>query len=152
GKNVTVLVTQGAMENVGAAKATTIGGGYSVNVALACNEATGGAKAELVAGLKAEGVGGPRQETVSGDKQLHAGGDDWVDVDGCFTLAIGKDWKVQAGEGLHLRVDEVHSVHARSFNLNAERFTIAVNGRVILQLEEPGRARFFGRRLTIEEK
>ncbi|WP_240360231.1 type VI secretion system tip protein VgrG [Pyxidicoccus caerfyrddinensis] len=152
GKGLNVSVSQGAVESVGAAKATTIGGAYSVNVALAHNAATGGAKTEQVAGLKHEAIAGSRQETVIGDKQLRVGGEDWVEVDGSASLSVGKDWKLQTGEGLHLRIDGTQSVQARSLILDADALSIAVNGRVALQVEKSGRVRLFGRNITVEEE
>ncbi|WP_420821758.1 bacteriophage T4 gp5 trimerisation domain-containing protein, partial [Pyxidicoccus trucidator] len=149
-KNITSFISQGAMENVTLAKATTIGGAYSVNVALALNEATGGARGLEIGALHSEWVGMSRQETVAKDKQAKVNGDWQADVGAGVSITIGKDLKEDVGSKTHLGVKEGAAWLANKFELKADALSLVVNDQLILRVEKSGKVQLNAKKLTLD--
>ncbi|MCP3141896.1 type VI secretion system tip protein TssI/VgrG [Pyxidicoccus xibeiensis] len=151
GLALNVMVVQGAMESVGAAKATTIGGGYSVNVGLAYNEATGGMRSMQVGGAHWAAVAGSRQESIAASARIKVGGNSWTEADASVSLVVGKDFKVESGAKSYEKADGEAVMMAKSFDVKADKFVIAVGGKVALQVEKSGKVQFFGKNITLKE-
>ncbi|MFY0523099.1 type VI secretion system Vgr family protein [Archangium gephyra] len=149
-KNVTASVIQAASESVGAAKALTVGASYLINVALAKNEAVGGLKSVQVAGTLSEFVVGSRQEMVAKDASVKVGGDYQTEIKGQVSDTLGKDFKGEVGKKHELSVKEAVSTLARSFELKADKFSLVVNGKLILSMEKSGKVHFAPKTFTID--
>ena len=149
-KNFTATVAQAASESVGAAKALTIGAGYAINVALALNEAVGGLKSVQVAGARTEYVEGSRQEMVAKDSEAKVKGDFQAEITGALTRTIGKDLKEEVSKNSELGVKEEVAWLANKFELKADKFSLIVNGQLILSIEKSGKVRFLPKTLTID--
>jgi type VI secretion system secreted protein VgrG len=149
-KNITSFVSQGAMENVTLAKATTIGGAYSVNVALALNEATGGARAVQIGAAHSELVVGSRQETVDKDKLTKVGTMFSSHVKKGVQQTTAKDVTEKVGANTGIGVVEATAWLAGKFELKAEKFNLVVNDKLILQVEKSGNTKLFANKLTLD--
>jgi type VI secretion system secreted protein VgrG len=151
GKNQTCTVTQASMETVGAAKALTIGASSLVNVALAMTESTGGSKSLQVGGALSEYVVGSRQEMVEKDGAVKVGGDYQTEIKGQFMETIGKDQKYEVGKKQQLEIKEATAELAKSFELKADKFSLVVNGKLILCLDKSGnKVQLIPNKLTID--
>jgi len=149
GKNLTATIMQGAMENVGAAKATTIGAGYSVNVALAYNEATGGARTVEIGAAHTELSLGSQQLSVAKDQQMKVGGAWNAEVTQSVMLTMGKDLK-ESSKTTHIQVQEPSNVLSKQFELKADKFTLIVNGKQVLQAEKSGKVQLQATTFTLD--
>jgi type VI secretion system secreted protein VgrG len=149
-KNVTTAIALAASETVGAAKALTIGAGYSINVALAFTESTGGAKATEVGAAQTGYVAGSRQEMISKDSTVKVGQDWQSEVKGQVSQAIGKDVKDTVNGKSHVGVKDATSRLAKSFELKADKFSLIVNGKRILQIQKSGAIQFAGAKFSID--
>jgi hypothetical protein len=135
---------------VGAAKALTIGAGYSINVALAFTESTGGLKSTEVGAARTEVVIGSRQEMVSQDSSVKVGGDWQSEVKGQASLATGKDVKDTVNGKFHVGVDEATSQLAKNFELKADKFSLIIGGKRILSIDKQGSIQFTGKTFSLD--
>ncbi|MCY1077878.1 type VI secretion system Vgr family protein [Archangium lansingense] len=149
-KNVTASVVQAMSETVGAAKALSVGGSYLINVALAKTEAVGGLKSVQVGGALSEFVVGSRQEMVEKDTSVKVGGDYKTEIKGQVSETLGKDFKGQVGKKHELGVKEATSALAKSFELKADKFSLVVNGKLILSMEKSGKVHFAPKTFTVD--
>ncbi|RKH20661.1 type VI secretion system tip protein VgrG [Corallococcus sp. CA047B] len=150
GGKETVFVAQGAMMDVGAARAQTIGGASLVNVALAYNEATGGLRSLQIGGASTEYVIGTRQESVGGDSSRKVGGDFVTEAKKQLTVTVGKDLGEQAGADSQVKVEEATAWLAKTFGLKADRFSLMVGDHLILDMEKSGAVKLFAKTLTVD--
>jgi type VI secretion system secreted protein VgrG len=139
-----------ASESVGAAKALTIGAGYSINVALALNEAVGGIKSVQVGAAHTEVVVGSRQEIISKNKQSQIGGDWRSQVKGQATMTHGMNVEFSVGAKSHTDVTDASAWLAKTFELKADKFKLIVNGKLILSAEKSGKVQFFAKSFTFD--
>jgi type VI secretion system secreted protein VgrG len=150
-KNQTCSVTLAVSETVGAARALTIGACSLVNVALAMTESVGGDKSLQVGAALSEYVVGSRQEMVEKDGAVKVGGDYQTELKGQLTETIGKDQKYDVGKNQELKIKEATAVLAKSFELEADKFSLVVNGKLILSLQKSGnKVQLIPNKLTVD--
>ncbi|PTL85567.1 type VI secretion system Vgr family protein [Vitiosangium sp. GDMCC 1.1324] len=149
-KNETLSVTQTASESVGLARTLTVGGAFLVDVALAKNEAVGGLKSVQVAGSLSEYVIGSRQEVVSKDSALKVGGNFQTEIKGQLSETVGKDVKNDVGKNQEVGVKESTAMLAKSFELKADKFSLVVNGKLILSMEKGGKVQLAPKTFTLD--
>jgi type VI secretion system secreted protein VgrG len=148
-KNYTASIAQAAMESVGAAKALTIGAGYAINVALAMNEAVGGLKSNEIGAAYVEHVEESRQEMISKDKQMKTAGNSLMRVGGFASYVVGgHEEEVSRRYMSHVKGETAWL--AKKINLNAEEFSVVVNGKLALRLDKSGRIQIFGKNVTLD--
>ncbi|MFL5358504.1 type VI secretion system Vgr family protein [Archangium sp.] len=148
-KNFTASISMAASESVGAAKALTIGAGYAINVALAMNEAVGGLKSNQVGAAYEELVEGSRQEIIAKDKQAKVNRDWNSEVSGSVNVTVGTDSQ-ENSKTSRLQIQEPASWLAKSFELKADKFSLIVNGRRVLQVEKSGKVEFKATSFTLD--
>jgi type VI secretion system secreted protein VgrG len=125
-------------ETVGAAAALTIGAAYTVNVIGALNVAVAGLESVQVGLARLEVVGASRQEQVGGNLTRRAGGGSEVRVGGGLSSAAGKDRTHEAGGAAGIEAKGIGTAVAESFALEAQKFTLLVGGKKILELTAGG--------------
>jgi len=140
--NRTLTTAQATAETVGAASALTVGGAYAVSVAGLLNEIVGGLFSGQVGGARVEVVGASRQEQVGKDSSAQVG-DDWVqEVHGLVAQTTGRDHQEKVDGKREVEVKEGVSFTAKSFKLEADKFSLVVDGKVVLSIDSSGNVTF----------
>jgi type VI secretion system secreted protein VgrG len=120
-------------------------------VALAHNEATGGAKGEQVAGLKHEAIAGNRQETVIGDKHASVEADWDVEVAGHAVLKASGDSSETIGESTYVLAQDECRWLAKRIKIATDKLSIFVNGKLAVRVEKSGKVQVLGRTITVDD-
>jgi type VI secretion system secreted protein VgrG len=151
GRKASVEVGQASAVTVGAAAALTVGGAYLVNVGGVLNIGVGGARLEQVGGARLAAVGAEVDVQVKKKAEAKIGGEDSAAVAGKVEQVTDKDVEEKIDGKGSLGVVEPAALLAKSFQLEAQKkLTIAVGGKVLLEMQSSGQVGLNGKAITVE--
>jgi type VI secretion system secreted protein VgrG len=125
-------------EAVTGAAALDVGAAYAVNVGGALNLDVGGVLTCKVDGDHVEVVGGARDETVGLNSAATVSGDFTQEVAGQVSRGIGGDHQETVDGAVEIEVADAVAWTGKEFTLEAEKFTLLVDGKKVLTIDDSG--------------
>jgi type VI secretion system secreted protein VgrG len=146
-----LVVTQQSSEVVGGASAMTVGNAYAISVVGAMNVVVGGALSRTIAQTSGEDVAGLRGEHVNGNSSLSVGSDFNSTVNGTLIVLTKGDQAEDLGGSCGIGVDKQVLWKPHQLELEAEKkFTIIVNGKAALQIDDSGNMTFGAKAFVVK--
>ncbi len=147
-----LTVSKATVETVAAAAALNVGAAYAVNAAGMHAVTVAGVKSSQIGGESLEIVGAFRSEIVGGSSSIRTGGDHEIEVEGNVTADARKDRKDEVGGKLLVEAAETASWTAKTTEIQADKLSFVVDGKVVLAVSKSGNVELGVSKLTVDGK